>query len=318
MGQNKMTISEQQLNTWASAPSPTEMQKIKNTRTVIEDVLKRKLPVDSIKRTFNLSSFTYEVYLQGSYANSTNVRFDSDVDIVVQLNSTFFPEKSQLTPSEKTLYDLSHSGSDYKFKNFKDAIFQALKSELTESQVHYGDKCIKVDGNTYRVKADVVPCLQYRLYKRFISHENQDFVEGMKFFDTSNDKEIINFPKIHLKNCESKNVDTEGKFKDTVRIFKNMRNKLVESGIIEENIAPSYFIENLLYNCSSPCFDDSYQNCMIKILQFIFDAIQTGRITGFICANEQNTLISEKTWNLNDIVTFMNKMAEYYLGEITL
>lgn len=308
-----MSIPEQKLRVWASAPSQTEMEKIRNARRIIEDILKRNLPVDIIKKTYNLSNLQYEVYLQGSYANSTNVRFDSDVDIVVQLNSTFFCDKSQLSTTEQSIHSGCHSDSMYKFIDFKNDIYNALKSELTENQVHWGDKCINVDANTNRVEADVVPCLQFRLYKKFISHDNQSFVEGMKFFDTSENKEILNFPKIHLKNCESKNIDTEGKFKDLVRIYKNMRNDLVESGVIGEDVAPSYYIENMLYNCTSPCFDGDYGNCMISSLQFIYDAIQTGRIAGFICANEQDNLISEKTWNLENLILYINAISNYYL-----
>jgi hypothetical protein len=313
-----MPISEQQLQIWASAPSPTEMEKIRNTRTVIEDILKRRLPVEEIKRAHNLSSFGYEVYLQGSYANSTNVRFDSDVDIAVQLNAVFYSDKSQLTDGEKALHALAYSDSSYRFRAWKDQVFKVLTDELGTTQVHWSNKCLNVDENTYRKEADVVPCIQHKVYKKFISYNNQDFVEGMKLFDTSNDQEIINFPKIHLKNCESKNTDTGGKFKDLVRIFKNMRNNLIEKEIIGEDVAPSYFIENLLYNCSSPCFDGNYGESMLKTLQFIFDAIRAGRDTGFICANEQDSLISSKTWNQNDLITFVNKIGEYYLGEITL
>lgn len=313
-----MLISEQQLNTWASAPSPTEMKKIQNARFVIEDILKKNLPIADIKEKYSFSKFDYEVYLQGSYANSTNVRYDSDVDIVVQLNSVFFSDKSQLSESEKNLLELTYSNCLYEFKQFKNDVYSALKSGLTDQQVHWDNKCIKVDENTNRVKADVVPCFQHRIYKRFISHDNQSFIEGMKFFNTLNNQEIINFPKIHLKNCESKNVDASGKFKDVVRIYKNMRNKFTEANIINDKVAPSYFIENLLYNCSSPCFDGSYGDCMIKSLQFIFDAIQSGRVTGFICANEQDTLISSKMWNTDDLIIFMNNIANYYLGKISL
>lgn len=309
-----MPITEQQLTVWASAPSPTEMEKIRNARRIIEDILKRKLPVDRIKKEFNLSSFEYEVYLQGSYANSTNVRFDSDVDIVVQMNHPFFSDKTQLPADEKSLYDMHYSNTGYTFREFKTHVFEALKNELTESQVHWGDKCIDVDANTNRVEADVIPCFQFRLYKRFISYDRQSYVEGIKFLDTSDDTEIINFPKTHLKNCEAKNIDTEGKFKDLVRIYKNMRNRMVEDGVIGEDIAPSYFIENLLYNCSSPCFDGNYEDCMLNSLQFIFDAIQSGRITGFVCANEQDSLIDAKNWNLDNLISFINALANYYIS----
>lgn len=313
-----MLISEQQLRTWSSAPSPTEMQKIQNTRTVIEDILRRKLPTDQIKKAYGLSSLNYEVYLQGSYANSTNVRFDSDVDIVVQLNSVFTYDKSQLSDVEKALHDLAYSNSQYGFRQYKTDIYNALVAELTTAQTHWADKCINVDKNSNRVDADIVPCFEFRLYKRFISFDNQSYVEGMRFFDTSNDNPIINFPKIHLRNCASKNTDTSGKFKDLVRIFKNMRNNLIENNQLGEDAAPSYFVENLLYNCSSPCFDGTYSDCMLKTLQFLFDAIQTSRISGFICANEQDTLISPKTWNSTNLIIFVAKIADYYFGKITI
>ncbi|MFZ3031751.1 MAG: nucleotidyltransferase [Candidatus Moraniibacteriota bacterium] len=309
-----MPISDEQLTVWSSAPSPTEMGKIQNTYRLIKEILGRNLPVDEIKRKFNLSSFKYEVYLQGSYANHTNVRYDSDVDIVVQLNHPFNSDKTQLSPVERSLYDASHSNTEYEFLDFKTHVYEALKSELTEREAHWGDKCINVDANTSRIEADVIPCLQFRLYKRFISYDKQSFIEGIKFFDTSDNTAIINFPKIHLRNCEAKNVDTEGKFKDLVRIYKNIRNDLMEDGVIGEDIAPSYYIENLLYNCTSPCFDGSYGNCMITSLQFIFDAIETGRITGFICANEQDALIDKKTWNLGDLISFMNALGNYYIS----
>lgn len=97
-------ISEQQLQIWAKAPSPTEMERIKHTRQIIENALRKYLPVEDIKRRYEITSFQFpEIYLQGSYANSTNVKFDSDVDIVVQLNSVFWSDKTQLSDTEKLL-----------------------------------------------------------------------------------------------------------------------------------------------------------------------------------------------------------------------
>lgn len=313
-----MVISEQQLQTWSSAPSPTEMDRIKRTREIIEAALRRQLPVDQIKKAYQLSEFDYEVYLQGSYANSTNVRFDSDLDVAIQLNSVFKSDTSALELNQKALYDSMHRTSLYLFNHLKKDVYDALLRDFGTGQVQWSDKCLNVLKGTNRVDADVVPCLQYRIYKRFLSYTDQHFVEGMRFYDTSNDTEIINYPKTHLENCESKNVDTTGKFKDMVRIYKNMRNNLIDHDLLDEKVAPSYFIENLLYNCTSPCFDGSYTDCMVKTLQFIIDAIGAGRITGFICANEQDTLISAKTWNLDDLIKFINTIANYFTGEITL
>ncbi|MCD6493606.1 MAG: nucleotidyltransferase [Archaeoglobaceae archaeon] len=309
-------INEQQLQIWAKAPSPTEMERIKHTRQIIENALRKYLPIEDIKRRYEITSFQFpEIYLQGSYANSTNVRFDSDVDIVVQLNSVFWSDKTQLSDTEKLLYELSFSNSKYKFIQFKQDVFEALVKAFGSSDVTYSAKCLKVKKNTNRVNADVVPCFQYRVYKRFISYNNQYFIEGMKFLNTENLTEIINFPKKHLENCKSKNVDTDGKFKSMIRIFKNMRNNLIDKGVINDKIAPSYFIENMLYNCTSPCFDGTLSECMIKTLQFLFDALKSGRISGFICANEQDSLFGPKTWNVVSAQTFILAIADYYLND---
>src|SRR3989344_762458 len=307
-------ISEPQLEILARPPSPTEMQKIKHTKDMVYQVLKRYLPTSQIKQNFGLSGFNYEVYLQGSYANSTNISFESDVDIVVQLNTVFWSDKSQISEIQQLLHKISYSSSKYRFRNFKDQVFEALKLGFGNDVV-YSDKCLIIKENTNRIKADVVPSFQYRVYKRFISHSDQSFIEGMKFIDTTNLTEIVNFPKKHLENCEFKNVITDGNFKSIVRIYKNIKQKLIESGQLPGNSSPSFYIENLLYNCTDQCFNGNYSLSMLKTLQFLFDALKSGRIAGFICAHEQESLFSDKNWDLIDAQNFITSVGGYFLKQ---
>ena len=44
-----------------------------------------------------LSQFKYEVFLQGSYKNDTNLGGDSDVDVVVRLSTKLKPSVAELT-----------------------------------------------------------------------------------------------------------------------------------------------------------------------------------------------------------------------------
>ena len=74
-----MAIPESQLEKWANQGA----------------IITAKSTADSVKNA--LSSYDnwkdgvdFKVYLQGSYKNSTNIRGDSDVDVVAQLNSTFY------------------------------------------------------------------------------------------------------------------------------------------------------------------------------------------------------------------------------------
>src|ERR1035438_5732216 len=76
---------ETTFNSWAAAPSETERTKCGNAERAVRKA------IDGSKK---LSSKTIEVFVQGSYANRTNVRQDSDVDICVLCKDTFFPDYS--------------------------------------------------------------------------------------------------------------------------------------------------------------------------------------------------------------------------------
>lgn len=307
-----MAISEEQLARWANAPSPTEMKRIQKTKDDIIEAVVKNFPRERVKTEHKFLAFKLDPYLQGSYRNSTNIRFDSDVDVVVQLNTVFEADTSQLTADELVRYAIDHRKTSYAFTAFKKDVYESLQQAFGDA-VQLDDKCLRIAATDSRAKADVVPAFQYRLYKRYLSLANQSFVEGLCFWNAATGEMIINFPKKHLENCESKNVDTSGKFKDMVRIFKNLKAILAEKGLLDPQTAPSYFIENYLYNCSSPCFDGNYSECIIKTIQFLFDAHSSGRVNGFICANEQDSLFGGKQWNAVNAQSFLLKLADYYL-----
>jgi hypothetical protein len=43
-----------------------------------------------------------------------------------------------------------------------------------------------------------------------------------------------------------------------VRVFKNMRNSMIEKGFLAEGVAPSYFIEGMLWNVPNDRFTGGY------------------------------------------------------------
>ena len=84
-----MAIPEDQLDTWshqgAIAGSSSTYATIKN---VLESA------------TAPYAGKDYKVFLQGSYGNDTNVYSESDVDIVIRLDSSFESDLTQLEPAE--------------------------------------------------------------------------------------------------------------------------------------------------------------------------------------------------------------------------
>ena len=121
---------------------------------------------------------------------------------------------------------------------------------------------------------------------------------------------------IYLFRCQvysspKKHQDTNSWFKPTVRIFKNLRNKLVADKVIEDDLAPSYFIEGLLYSVPTIRFGGSEQTNFKDVLEWL---LQSDR-SKFVCANELYYLFWEGSpvaWRANKCTTFLNAAAELW------
>ncbi|MDE0474505.1 MAG: nucleotidyltransferase [Gammaproteobacteria bacterium] len=189
-----------------------------------------------------------EVYLQGSYANATNISGDSDVDIVVQSGTTFRPEyREQVLPYERVLLENSFGPAQYNYAAFRGDVARALRRAFP-ARTQEGNKALKVAATHGQVNADVVPAFDYRLYYR------RDWFETGMVFWARDGEMFVNFPKQHRANGEAKNGRCNGNFKPTVRILKNLRNALYESGALPEDSVPSYYLECLVSNAADVKF----------------------------------------------------------------
>jgi len=283
-----MAIPKEQLETWSNPGSQT---KFKDAHESIRDALK----------TYDWpSGVDYGVYLQGSYKNSTTTRSNSDVDIVVQLNSAWKRDLSNLSKSEQEAYLKEHGVASYSWEDFRKDVISALK-EKNSLTAKPGKKCIKVE--TPYLDADVVVCMQYRLYEKYQNSENQQFIEGMTF--RAGEEWIINYPKEHDKNGTTKAKNTSGNYYPTVRIFKNIKSKLINDEVITSKNAPSYFIECLLYNVPNDKFVSNRATTTHDVLEYLGN----NDISEFMCQNEIIDLFGDNPdqWNLKNAKKFIDK-----------
>jgi hypothetical protein len=252
-----MTIPESQLETWSHQGSITQSSTTYATiRTALQSASTKYAGKD------------FGIFLQGSYGNDTNIYAESDVDVVIRLDSTFHYDLAALTDADRATFEAAYSGSaSYSYGNFKGHVLDALNSSFGAS-VSAGPKAIKITANGSRRNADVVAATQFRLYTRFKSTSDQTFHDGICFF-TSAGNRIVNYPKQHSANCSAKHQATGNNFKPLVRIFKNIRSKLVGDGLIGNGVAPSYFIEGLLYNVPNDKFSGTYANMVCNILTWL-------------------------------------------------
>lgn len=187
-----MPISESQLETWSNQGA---VNSAKDTHESIRNALQSSQA---------LRPRDFEVYLQGSYKNTTNIRGDSDVDVVVQLNSTFYSDITALSASAASLYRQTFPSADYTWSHFRADVLAALQAYYGSSNVTEGNKSLKIKAGAGRLAADVVVCLQYRRYQQFWGAATP-FVEGILFFTRRENRPVINYPKLHYENGVTKN-----------------------------------------------------------------------------------------------------------------
>lgn len=293
-----MAIPESQLDTWSKQGSIIQSQATyKTVRNVLE-------AADA-----PYASRSYAIFLQGSYGNDTNIYADSDVDIVIRLDDIYYTDLNQLPDDDKTIYKQSRSTAEYTYSKFRGGVITQLAKNF-RSDVIPGSKAILVKGTGARRDADVLACAQLRKYTRFKSWQDSRHIEGICFWN-SKGQMIINYPKQHSENCTAKHQNSSGWFKPAVRILKNMRNAMIDKGYLKEGIAPSYFLEGMLYNLPYNQFGSTYQSTVANTLDWIINCDRSK----LLCANEQYFLChptSLVTWRAEQLQTYLNAAAKFW------
>ena len=224
---------------WAKSPSSSEQKRCQNAISIVRNAIAKHNQLKN-RRTY--------VFAQGSFRNRVNVRQDSDVDIGVLCDQTFYYD----LPSNFTEADFGITPATYHFSTFKAELTRALRDHLGESAVTPGNKAIKVKETSYHVQADVVPLFEHRQYfaNRGIRYGVTLIPDNGGQIDNYPEKLLSHWPDIplHYENGVAKNDATNRRFKSVVRIIKKLRNVMDEAGNASAKPIPSYLIECLVWN----------------------------------------------------------------------
>jgi hypothetical protein len=248
-----------------------------------------------------------EVFLQGSYGNTANVYADSDVDIVLKHDGAFYYDISGLPKEQQASFESGTLGAaQYGYTQFK-ADAEGYIQRLYNG-VQVGKKAVFVPGNNGRRNADILICQEFR---RYTSYEpgNIHYHEGIAFF--SGGKRIDNFPKQHSANCTTKHQATNGNFKPMVRVFKNMRNTMIENNLLADGVAPSYFIEGMLWNVPNDKFTGDYGDMWVACHNWVVTADKTK----LACANDLYWLVRDNSsvcWPTANFDNFTAGLKKYW------
>lgn len=288
-----MGIPESQLETWSHQGSIA--QSATTYRTIKGALENASAPYHGKK---------YKVFLQGSYGNDTNIYSESDVDVVIRLDDVYYSDLTSLSPEDKVTYDRALVPATYTYDQYKNDVVKAL-TECFGSDVKVGDKAIAVAENGGRRKTDVIAAMQFRRYLKFKSIYDMRYIEGICFFNGAG-KRIANYPRQHSENLTTKHQGSNEWLKPTIRILKNLRSKLIEDDILQPGIAPSYYLEGLLYNVPNEKFGSSYADCFVNAINWIQQEADKSKL---VCANEQYYLLRSGTptsWESADADAFIS------------
>jgi hypothetical protein len=249
------------------------------------------------------------LHLQGSYGNDTNVWNDSDVDIVLCHTGAFYYDISEMSQSQQDAFNANLSGNAaYGYPQFKEHATSYITGLYNGVQT--GKKALYIPGKNNRRNADVIICQDFRRYYSYMPNVH-GYHAGVAFYIDG--LRIENFPKQHSENCTSKHQATGQRFKYIVRIFKNMRNSMIEKGLLADGIAPSYFIEGMLSNVPNDQFAGTYQDVWVKCFNWVVTADKTKLTTG----SGLHWLVRDNfsvCWSNANFQTFIAALKRYWEG----
>jgi hypothetical protein len=283
---------------WTGPSSDSEQDKQSRTERMIREAIRNHSAFDNC---------SLSVYAKGSYANNTNVRADSDVDIAVQCHDVQYWGES---PPGAHPPGASYAGI-WTPSKLRAEVGAALRAKFPREVDGSGATAFGVNSSSARVDADVVPCFDYRYY--FGSGGHRD---GTRVF-RKDGSALENYPAQQLEYGKNKNIRTNTYYKKAVRILKRCGNKMVAAGVQMQ--LPSFFIECLGYNCPDDVFlRSSWTETVRGMLVHIWNGLEGSEpaesAANWREANECKYLFTSKqSWTRADGRAFA-KAAWNYLG----
>lgn len=218
--------------------------------------------------------------LQGSFANATHVNSSTSLDIIV-----LFTEYGYNTGG----------GNDVKYA--RDILYRALDGK-NGMQFDLGNKAVRFEGDETYFPMNIVPCVKYVL----------EGEAGVIVYDHNRKTYTISYPIQHKKFGKMKDEDTNGNFKNAVRMFKNARDFAISRRILSMETSPSYGLESLIYNVPDSEFSGSVTDVFHNVMMWLHN---NPAISEMVRQNNIQPLFGDSisSWNIKDARTTIDKIS---------
>jgi hypothetical protein len=289
---------EDRLSGWTGPSSPTEQDKQDRTERMIREAVKAHPAFNGVDLA---------IYAKGSYANNTNVKTDSDVDVAVQCGECVYWDEA----TEGSHTSISAYKGIWTPTKLRSELEAALKKKFPGQVDASGSTAFRIHSGSARVDADVVPCFDYHYYVT-----SGRYREGVKVFKKDGSS-LTNYSSQQLANGRSKNTRTNQYYKKAVRIMKRVENAMVVAGDHRE--VPSFFVECLVYNCPDSIFlEPTWTKTIRGVIVHIWNGLEgvepTDESERWLEVNECKYLFAaSQVWTRKDGRDFA-KASWNYLG----
>ena len=224
----------------------------------------QRMVTDAVKAYDPLKTASLYVYAKGSYPNNTNVRRDSDVDIVVECQACFYYD--YMPGQEPTTQTGTKYEGEWTPATLRSEVTTALKNAFGPSAIDSSGKIALVVAAVpgSRPGTDVIPSFDYFLYG---DPQRRSSRRGSCVWPKVGSK-VVNWPDQQLANGRAKNQRTGQRYKNYVRALKNAENVLAEAGTIKAK--PSYLMECLVWNVDdstlkSGTLDSGFRSTLVEL-----------------------------------------------------
>ena len=258
---------------------------------------------------------------QGSYFNNTNVRLEADIDLrvvhpvlmidygtdVVQQYADSILNITYVTPTlQETLSKMrSQLASD---------LMQTFGKQRVDAS---GNKAIRLSQMTGGAEVDVVPSCRYQHISWLQEQGRYNVIEGVAILSREGGW-TLNFPMQHSRNGIDKRNRTQHRFKKLVRIFKRLRQDLIDHGKIKDKV-PSFLVECLVYIVEDWHFlvasDDRYdrvRRVARRVRELLVDPTRNSKLLEI---NDVKWLFHEtQPWNQSDALAYIDAVI-LHLGD---
>lgn len=274
----------------------------------IEKILKQAVAKAAVTAPF-FDAKDVVIYLQGSYASQTNTKFQSKIEVVVEVQKTQeydyqTARREDFKMREDFFVDFEHY---FDVKRFKDALADEIKKLIKQKVVLDATNILIPAFGELQHSIDIFPCFKYKYFL-----PDGASIRGKLVYEKNLDEHYLIFTNLHAANGELKDEMTHGNFKKMVRFFKTLTAISLREDFNLRNVR-GYYVECLLYNVPNEMFyavDGKLSAVFLKIINWLNFA----DLDDFVCQNQIWSLwgIADGFWTKSAARQYINDLIEFY------